>query len=136
MTITDPRMNEARFLAAVDMARRTGAVEFQIRYDEEQLPVVWVAVTCHIVNGSGMPQPSGTKGTRVWSAGCGLVPLDAVHQLCEKLIDGGMCFHCKRPSGFDPNETHQLTSSAGDPFCWTAWDPELKTYRRGCRGDE
>ena len=41
-TVVDPRL-DPRFIAGVDMVRRTGVSDIQIRYDDEQEPIVWVA---------------------------------------------------------------------------------------------
>jgi hypothetical protein len=56
-------------------------------------------------------------------------PLDAVFRLCDEVIDGGQCTHCRKPAGFEPSiETMPLNQFV----CWYQWDPELKTFRRGC----
>lgn len=105
----DPRLGPA-----VAMLGRTGAQEFQLRYSDDQQPVVWMALA----------QWHGH-----WEAMAALDPLQAVFRLCERVIDGGRCTHCQRPSAFtadfEPVPLDQL-------FCWYQWDPELETFRRGC----
>jgi hypothetical protein len=46
---------DPRFVALVDVIRRSGAAEFQIRYDDEQDPIVWVAVVGHKMH-NGRPR--------------------------------------------------------------------------------
>lgn len=111
MADDDPRM-----IPAVEMLRRTGAEEFQIRYCEEEQPVIWMAV--------------GRWGGR-WETGAGMEPLTAVFRLCDQVIDGGQCMHCKRTTGFVPDLD---TPPLDDLVCWYQWDPELVTFRRGCEG--
>jgi hypothetical protein len=108
--------------AAIDLLRRTGMQEFQLRWHDDEEPTVWMAV-------GSWPRPGGT----VYEAAGAMRPEVAVFRLCETVMDGGMCTHCKRPSGFSehvdalPLDTH---------VCWYQWDPELATFRRGCEGDK
>lgn len=126
--------DDPRWPAAVDLIGRTGAREFQIRYCEEEEPVVWMALAMHLVK-SGRPVPEGKGGKPVWSVGAGLRPTTALFALCDTLIDGGTCEHCGRPTGFIPDNERQVDEELGVPFvCWYRWDPELKTFRRMCEG--
>lgn len=114
---------DPRFIAGVDMVRRTGSDQFQMRWDDEQEPVIWVAVSRHRVGNAP-----------VYTAGAHVDPVRAVLQLCETLIDGGECAHCHRPSLFDMDDgpwERELSALV----CVTQYDPELKTYRRDCEGD-
>jgi hypothetical protein len=112
---------DPRFLAATDLIGRTGAVSFQIRYCEEEKPVVWMALAEY------------ERGDRnIWMVGAAMSPLAAVFKLCDDLVDGGTCTHCQRPTGFTPDIDPM---PANDLVCWYAYDPELKTFRRGCEGD-
>lgn len=128
------QLTEGRFVAVVDMIRRTGALQFQIRHDEPDLldpgQVVWIALAQHNVRG-GMPQPVDAPGVLVWSVGAGLSPLAAVHALAERLIDGGTCAHCGRPSSFDPSDDPMSMPGV----CTTSYDPELRVCRRECAAD-
>lgn len=129
--MTTAPLDDAMFLAAVDMARRTGMLEFQIRYSDDKEPTVWIALGLHKWGLSGLPVPSNEKGLERWTTASSMTPIGAVVALCETLIDGGMCTHCHRPAGitvdFDPMPLDAL-------FCWTQYDPELKTFRRACEG--
>ena len=114
----EPPANDPRFVAAIDLIGRSGASEFQIRYDEEQDPIVWVAC-------AKWPQGHEAAGA--------MTPLRAVIRLLEAVVDGGLCAHCGKPSyvsdDFDakmPLEGH---------VCWYVYDPELTTFRRGCEGE-
>lgn len=110
-----PEVEDPRFLAAVKMIERTGAKGFQLRFHDDEKPTVWLAVATY----------SDGKA----EAAAALHPLPAVFRLCDQLIDGGQCTHCGRPTGFSqdidplPLESH---------VCWYQWDPERKTFRRGC----
>jgi hypothetical protein len=107
-------MDDARFVAAVDLLGRTGAAEFQIRYCDEERPTLWMAAA---------------RWRGHWEAAAALGPLPAVLRLCEQVIDGGQCTHCRRPAGF----TDDLDAMpASQLVCWYQYDPELATFRRGC----
>lgn len=121
MSAEDPRL-----LPAIDLVRRTGGIEFQLRFQSDQEPTVWIAVVGHSLNAHGHP----TEGeVNRWSTAAGLTPPAAVFALLDNLIDGGTCAHCLRPSGFAPT-IEQMP--ADQLLCWTQWDPELATFRRGC----
>lgn len=128
----DVSLDEPMFLAAVDMVRRTGTLEFQIRYQDDNEPTVWIALARHKWGTAGRPVASDKKGIERWTTASSMSPVGAVVALCETLIDGGMCAHCHRPAGItveiDP-------MPAGSLICWTQYDPELKTFRRACEGE-
>lgn len=130
---TDPRVaaQDPRFIAAIEFLRRNGAREFQMRYDEEQEPIVWVAVAGYsIING----KPSARGKINGHAAGSGMDPLSAIFGLLHNSLDRkGRCTHCGRTTMFDEGFESQVLE---DVFCWYQWDPELKTFRRGCEGDE
>lgn len=132
MTKRTPTL-DPRFIAAVDLVRRTGALEFQIRYSDDEMPVVWFACARHLKGPDGTPVAAGTPGGEIsWDAAAGMTPYRAVFRLCETLVDAGTCQHCSRPTGVhDAPESMPME----DVFCWYAYDPELKTFRRGCEGD-
>jgi hypothetical protein len=110
----DAEINDPRMGAAVRMIGRTGADDFQIRFCEEEMPVVWMA----LASWDGQ-----------WNIGSAFTPLRAVFRLCDLVIDGGKCVHCQRPTGFtedfEPMPAQQMV-------CWYQWDPETKEYRRSC----
>jgi hypothetical protein len=109
---------DPRFIPAVDLLRRTGADGFQIRYCDEEEPVIWMAAA---------------EWGGHWEVAASMNPVEAVFRLCDKVIDGGTCIHCHRPAGFvpdfDPMPVEELV-------CWYQWDPENRTFRRGCEGSQ
>lgn len=110
-------------LAAIDLIGRTGAKDLQIRYSDDSEPVVWMAM-------GSWPTESGPRATVVAAA---LNPTAALLSLCEKVIDGALCLHCGKPAVFLPNTTDDF------PFnevCRYQYDPELKTFRRECEGED
>jgi hypothetical protein len=116
--------DQDRFDAGVSLLQRTGARQFQIRYSDDEEPVVWIAV-------GGWPKPESDSLTHV--AAAALAPSLAVLALCEKVIDGGACVHCGRATVFLPTIEDVIP---GDTLCRYQYDPELKTFRRDCEGDE
>lgn len=124
-----PGVDGEKLTAAVDAVRRTGAKEVQIRYDDEQDPIVWVAVAGHSVRG-GRPVKNGK--VNAWTPAAGMDPLQAMLTLAETLYDGGSCVHCGRIAGFDAGFDQMPLA---EHVCWVQWDPELKVFRRGCEGD-
>jgi hypothetical protein len=114
----DPNFDE-RIKAAVDLIGRTGAQGIQLRYSDDETPIIWFAVAIW----------EDTK----YETDAGSDPLEAVQRLCERLIDGGICTHCNRPTGLEL--VHIDDMPLNEFICWYQYDPELKTYRRGCEGD-
>lgn len=126
-------MDDDRFVAAVDLVRRTGAMEFSIRWDEpdDKLPVAWCALARWRLNTEGRPVGPGEPfaGMAV-KVGAGLDPVVAVLDLAAKAIDGGQCVHCGKPAGLE--ERFDAPDLFGEVICWYQWDPELATFRRAC----
>ncbi len=119
---------DPRFIAAIDMIRRTGARSTQIRWSDDEDPTIWFVVAEHRIGPDGRP---ATEGTQASSVAAGLHPLDAALRLCDDLIDGAACTHCHRPTGF----SHDFERMPADHLiCWYTWDPDLATFRRGCEG--
>jgi hypothetical protein len=114
--------DDPRLLAGVDLLRRTGARQFQIRYSDDEEPVVWLAVISYVRD----------EGTYYDAAGA-MDPVRAVLRLCELVVDGGHCAHCHRPAGLDPDSID--TMPLAEAICWYQYDPELRTFRHGCEGD-
>lgn len=110
------------FLAAVDLIGRSGSESFQIRYQDDEQPTVWMALAKYI-------HPTLGIG---WEVGAGFDPTRAALRLLDEIIDGGTCTHCGKPTGVihDTVEPPPFAS-----VCWFTYDPELKTFRRGCEGD-
>jgi hypothetical protein len=127
----DPKMavEDPRYIGAIELIRRVGAREIQLRYDEEQHPIVWVCTAAFsIING----KPSGRGKINAHQASGGLDPLRAIFALCHICLDRqGVCLHCGRNTMFDENFSPQPLENF---YCWYQWDPEMKTFRRGCEG--
>lgn len=124
MTIspTDPR-----FMAVVDMVRRTGCAEFQLRYSDDKVPTVWMAVARYRRGPDGRPRATGPVDT--FDAGAGPDPYTAVCRLLDQVVDGGTCVHCGRPTGFSDDPEHL---PLGDVVCWYQFDPSTAKIVRGC----
>lgn len=110
---------EKRVAAATDLIHRTGATGFQVRYQDDDDPVGWIAVA--------------TYRDEAAEAAAALDPLRATLRLGETLLDGGRCTHCQRPTGLEPDSIDQMPMN--QLICWYQYDPELATFRRGCEGD-
>lgn len=112
---------DPRLAAAVELIGRTGALNYQIRYSEAEdgVPAVWAAVASY-------------PGDR-YEVDAAFDPLQATFRLATRLVDGGQCSHCHRPTGFDEDFG---TMPLGDLVCWYQYDPERETFRRGCEGND
>jgi hypothetical protein len=127
----DLAVKDPRFTAALDLVRRNGAREIQLRFDDEQKPIVWVAVAgFSIIDGI----PAGRGKINAHQAGGGLDPLTALFSLCRACLDRhGLCVHCGRNTMFDESFSPQPFEAV---YCWYKWDPEMKVFRRSCEGDD
>lgn len=105
--------------AAVDLIGRSGGQEFQVRYDEEQDPIVWVAV-------------AKLRGGR-WECAGGKTPAEAAVRLAEEIYDEGRCAHCGRVCGVTVDWTQDMPLAK--IICWQVFDPEVKRFRRSCEGE-
>lgn len=123
-----PEKMDDRFLAGVQLLDRTGARSFQIRYspDDDPPPTIWTAAVEY-------REAFGIAHKKHWKVAAGLSPLGAVLRLCEDVIDGGRCVHCNRPTVFVPDSDTRMLDRLG---CVYAYDPELRTFRRGCEGND
>lgn len=122
----EPPRLDIRMNAAIKMIERTGAQQFQLRYCAEEDPTIWVASASY-----EHKHPLGVAST-VWEVAAGMRPEAAILRLCEQLIDGGVCQHCKRLTVFVPDADDDGFEALG---CVYAWDPELETFRRSCEGE-
>lgn len=113
------RREQDLLTASIDLVGRTGATSTEIRYSDDQQPVVWMAIASY---------PDGR-----WEVAAGQNPTRALYRLLERLVDGGICTHCQRPTGVDDTLSSMPLGAA---VCWYQYDPELKTFRRGCEGDQ
>jgi hypothetical protein len=113
--------DEEKLTAVVDLLGRTGARSFELRYSDAPEPVVWIAVAEYLINDKVVVE-----------CAAGNQPHIAAIRLVELLIDGGQCTHCHRLTGVTEDfDSMPLNESV----CWYQWDPEMKTFRRGCEGD-
>lgn len=129
MSTADPAL-DPRFLAGVQLLERTGARSFRIGYSHEDdgPPTVWYAVATWTRSVAGYPVRGGERS----EAAAALDGVTAVLRLCEQVIDGGLCVHCKRRTIFVPDTDTAVLDELG---CVYAWDPELSTFRRDCEAD-
>src|SRR4249920_2032928 len=111
-----------KLTAAVEFIRRTGAHQIQVRYSDDEEPVIWFVVALY--KGKGPARLSKVV------VAASTTPTDAALRLCEQIADGGLCVHCGRPVGFEPKMLNRMPYDK--LICWYQWDPELKTFRRGC----
>lgn len=107
------------FVAAVDMIGKSGGKSFQVRYDEEQDPIVWVAV-------------AEIRGGH-WECAGGKTPAQAAFRLLEALYDDGRCAHCGKPAGVTLDWRSDMLLA--DVVCWQVYDPEMQRFRRSCEGE-
>lgn len=113
--------HSAKFLAGIDLLRRTGMSQFQLRYSDDEEPTVWFTVALY-------------EDGR-WDTASAGDPESAVLRLCEEVLTGGECVHCGRPTGFDDDHDDTINEVlTHGSVCWIMWDPELKVFRLGCGG--
>jgi hypothetical protein len=105
--------------AAIDLIRRTGAIEFQVRYSDDELPIMFMALAGY-----------RRDGRMIHEVDAAFSPERAVLRLAERLIDGGLCVHCGRPCGLDPDTLD--TMPLNRQICWYQYDPGSKRFIRGC----
>lgn len=125
-----PDVDDPRFRPALDLLRRSGARSVQLRYSDDDQPVVWFVVVEHGLDVDGHPIREG--GVVHYETAAALNLLTAVFRLCEQVIIGGTCAHCGRPSSFEETLAPTFWN---DELCWYQWDPERSTFRRSCEGE-
>ncbi len=132
--MTAPYASEAEakdFLTAcVDMVGRMGAEGWQLRFHDDESPTVWIALATFTGRLDNIHMPDGGHPTHTkHEVAAALSPQQAAFRLLEQLVDGGHCTHCHKTTGitsdFDDVPLHEHV-------CWYQYDPELKTFRRGC----
>jgi hypothetical protein len=119
--------DDPRFVATFDVLRRTGARTIQVRYSDDEEPVVWFVVAGYTLHNG---KPSGSGKINTWETAAAMHPVRAAFRLAAQVCDGGRCAHCQRPTGFseDPG------AMPGDRIvCWWQWDPEVKAFVQGCQ---
>lgn len=121
---------DPRFIASIELLHRTGARSFQIRYSDDEKPVVWIAVgTWRWARG----RPVAKGGEERSECAAALQPLRAILRLLDQVVDGGTCAHCGKPTGVSDDWKGAMPLE--EHVCWYRFDPELATFRRGCEGD-
>jgi hypothetical protein len=131
--MSTPADKDPRLPAAVDLLRRTGAREVQIRYSDDKEPTVWLVVVKWGVDsetGKPIPEAEGDGEFR-HDAAAAMTPLAAAFRLCERVLAGSYCVYCNRPAMFS-GESLVPVVAAGT--CWYLWDGERKAFRRDCEG--
>jgi hypothetical protein len=111
-------VDKEKAAAVFKLLERSGAIGLQIRFDDSDEPYLWVAVAMY-------------RKDR-WEVAAGHTAVEALERLCERLLDGGKCTHCNRPSGFDPHENG--VGPIDQLVCFYRWNPERSEYVRGCEG--
>ena len=115
--------NEQELLkACVKLIGSTGATAFTIRYEDTETPTVWIAVAKYGKDDEDV--------NTTYQTGSDVIPIEAVLRLCERLIDGGICIHCNKTSGFDL--AFESVFDTSNELCWYSYDPETKEFRRSC----
>lgn len=132
-TPTDYGPEDPRFIAAIDALRRTGMLGFQIRYQDDEEPTVWMAVGEWNRGREGIPVPAQASGITAHLVAAGLSPSQAMAKLLDEAVDGGFCVHCKRPTGATDDWRSEMPLA--NVICWQVYDPETEKYRRSCEGD-
>lgn len=124
----DGRLNP-KFIAALDAVRRTGAISVQIRYQDDEEPVVWVVVAEHLRDARGLPVGRDREpAEQIWTVGGGLEPTTAAVRCAEQLVDGGTCAHCTKPAALDPDGDLHLPG-----FCLLRWRAKTATFVQDCQ---
>jgi hypothetical protein len=123
---------DPRFIAGIDLLRRTGAQQVQVRYSDDEQPIVWMVVVgyTHQADHERRMTPLDKP---VYEAAAAMNPWNAAVRLCERMIDGGSCIHCKRPAGVSDDWQHNMPLASH--ICWYVYDPEKETFRRSCEGE-
>lgn len=111
---------DPKLIGAIEFIRRTGATAVQVRFSDDEQPVVWFVVAEYQAG--------------VYEVAASTNPVRAALRLCERLADGSQCAYCGKMTGFDPDSFGPMLMN--DLFCWWQWDPELQVFRRGCEGDD
>lgn len=135
MTTADPTEDKGeldpRFLAAMDLIRRTGATEVQIRYSDDEEPVVWFVVAS-FDDPTALGQGKIPPRKKALQIGAGIGPTSAALKCAEVLVTGAECTWCHRRSAMTTD--FQLKPLPAD-ICWYVYDPDTALFKRGCEDD-
>lgn len=125
---------EPKFLAALDLIRRTGAQSVAVRYSDDNEPVIWMVVAEHFVDRRGLPTSGKSEPVKKvhHTVGAGLNVLRAAMVCAESMIDGGVCAHCAKPTAFDTDG--DLPLNAIPWACVIRYDPFTDRFNNDCGG--
>jgi hypothetical protein len=115
--------DDPRLVALTKLIGHTGASGFQLRYDDNEEPLVWIAVASY---------EDDESASTIHQVGAGLTPIQAAYRVTESLMDGGQCTHCHRPSAvaLDPAEI------IGDEvICWYVYRDARQEFVRDCEDE-
>jgi hypothetical protein len=129
--VSGPAMSDPRMTAGIDLLRRTGQRSFQLRYSDDEQPVVWMAVGEYGLDEHNRPVKTG--GETHHEVAAALHPVSAVLRLLELVLDGGQCVHCNRPTGIFPErEPPTISALMEAAICWYVFDADSASFVRGC----
>lgn len=122
---------DPRIPAAITLLGNTQARGVSIGYvDPEDEPgleaIVWYAQASWTTTRNG-------EAGRMYHAGGGMTPWEALYGLLEKVMDGGTCAHCGKTAGVE--EDFSALLPLPEHVCWWVFDPETKLFRRSCEGE-
>ena len=104
--------------ACVDMIGRTGATNWELRYDDNggEGEVVWMCIA--------------TYKDDKHEVAAAMLPDQAAFRLIETLCDGSECQHCHRPVSMHvtPHEAHDMPPM----ICNYVYDQGRRSFVRGC----
>lgn len=126
---------ERFIVATADAIGRSGASQMQLRYSDDEQPVVWFAVATWSAEMLEKLKPSGRDDSSSGhsEAMAAMTPVDALFRLLEKIIDGGTCTHCGQLTALvDPTEQNVTNLTRGIPACWWRYSPSLGKWQTGC----
>jgi hypothetical protein len=106
--------------------------QFQMRYSDDEQPIVWFAVAGWYRGRDGRPVATASDAASPhlsYRVAAEFDPLSALFALCDDVIDGEQCAHCGKPTGFMQDVEHTALDHV---ICWYVWDPETSSYMRGC----
>ena len=98
-------------MAAVELLRRGGETEFQLRFSDEMDPTLWIAMVPLAEN--------------YWEVAAALTAEEAVFLLCRNLFSASACTHCDKLMMFEPSE---LEFEMFPDRCAITWSPALGRY--------
>jgi hypothetical protein len=111
-------MDDPKLIAVAHMVGATGAKQFQIRYSDDEQPVVWMAVATY-----------AGDGVQVAAA---ITPEVAAWELAEKLLDGGKCNLCGKPTMLLDDQRPALPPGFTAPVEFCVYRLRNNKIVRGC----